>query len=223
MMTSEARLQALERQVGRQRAVLIALAGIGLGGLLMGVARSPTTIDARAIRIVDGAGRPRILIGAPPPADGRTRKDAQTVSIVVLGPDGHDRLTLGEMPGPNIQGASGRRIAPGYGLVIHDPAGAERGGFGFLDNGRAVAALDRPNGDAVGMMADDKSGWAGVIGMYPSADSGNLHEAFKLGSQGRTTSFSLSDDDQRERARLAVDGDDAPTLTTHAAGASPMP
>ncbi|MGK6318968.1 hypothetical protein [Sphingomonas sp. DT-204] len=31
-------------------------------------------IDTHALRIVDAAGKPRILIGAPPPMAGRERK-----------------------------------------------------------------------------------------------------------------------------------------------------
>ena len=44
------------------------------------------------------------------------------------------------------------------GLTIYDTIGDERGGLGFAANGRRAAfALDRANGDAVGMLVDDKT------------------------------------------------------------------
>ena len=51
------------------------------------------------------------------------------------------------------------------GLTLHDPKGNERGGIGFLANGRAVVVLDRasPSGDAVGMMVEDATDFAGQL------------------------------------------------------------
>ena len=86
-MALDQRLDRLERTVRRQRLLLSALGLGGAAAVLMALSPAkPGTIEARAIRIVDAAGKPRILIGAPPPADGRQRKDAGTASIVVLGP-----------------------------------------------------------------------------------------------------------------------------------------
>ena len=217
------RLDRLERTVRRQR---LALGGVGLAGaaaLLMALApASPGTIDAQAIRIVDASGKPRILIGAPPPADGRQRKDAQTASIVVLGPDGADRLVLGEEPAVLVDGKTYPRIASAYGLLIHDAKGNERGGFAFLDNGRAVLSLDRPGGDAVLLTANDQTGFAGLVVNYQNP-LGKYAEGLRMGTKADTAWLSLQDRADGERARLAVEGKAAPKLIARSAGAPPAP
>ena len=217
------RLDRLERTGGRQRLALAALGLAGAAALLMALAPAPPgTIDAQAIRIVDAAGKPRILIGAPPPADGRQRKDAQTASIVVLGPDGHDRLVLGEAPAAFVEGKAYPRIANAYGLVIHDGMGNERGAFAFLDNGRAVLSLDRPGGDAVLLTANDKTGFAGLVVNYQNP-LGKYAEGIRMGTQADTVWLSLQDRAEGERARLAVEGKGAPKLIARPAGAPPAP
>ncbi|WP_296613990.1 hypothetical protein [Sphingomonas sp.] len=221
--TINQRLDRLERTVRRQR---LMLGAVGLGGaaaLSMALApAAPGTIEAQAIRIVDASGKPRILIGAPPPADGRQRKDAGTASIVVLGPDGADRLVLGEEPPVLVDGKTYPRIADAYGLLIHDAKGNERGGFSFLDNGRAILSLDRPGGDAVLLTANDKTGFAGLVVNYQNP-LGKYAEGLRMGTQADTVWLSLQDRAEGERARLAVDGRAAPKLITRAAGAPPAP
>lgn len=222
-MAIDQRLDRLERTVRRQR---LLLGGVGLGGaaaLLMALApAAPGTIEAQAIRIVDASGKPRILIGAPPPADGRQRKDAQTASIVVLGPDGADRLVLGEEPPALVGGKAYPRIANAYGLLIHDAKGNERGGFAFLDNGRAVLSLDRSGGDAVLLTANDQTGFAGLVVNYQNP-LGTYAEGLRMGTKADTVWLSLQDRAEGERARLAVEGKGAPKLVARPAGAPPAP
>ena len=64
-MTIDERLDQLERTVRRQR-LWLGIAGLGgIAALSMAFApAAPGTIEAQAIRIVDAAGKPRILIGA---------------------------------------------------------------------------------------------------------------------------------------------------------------
>ena len=221
--TIDQRFERLERTVRRQR---LALAALGLGGaaaLLMALApASPGTIEAQAIRIVDVSGKPRTLSGAPPPADARQRKDAGAASIVVRGPDGADRLVLGEEPPVLVDGKAYPRIADAYGLLIHDAKGNERGGFSFLDNGRAILSLDRPGGDAVLLTANDKTGFAGLVVNYQNP-LGKYAEGLRMGTQADTVWLSLQDRAEGERARLAVDSKAAPKLITRAAGAPPAP
>ena len=82
---TELRIARLERALARHRAGLAALGLVAIGLVVAGFAPgTPDVIEAHAIRIVDAAGKPRILIGAPPPAEGRERRDGQTASIVVL-------------------------------------------------------------------------------------------------------------------------------------------
>lgn len=222
-MTTKQRLARLEQIVQRQRAAMIAGGAIAAGALLVGaMTPAPKTIEAEAIRIIDASGKPRILIGAPPQTQGRQRKDAQTASIVVLGPDGADRLILGEEPTVLVAGKAYPRIAASYGLLIHDAKGNERGGFGFLDNGRAIVSLDRPGGDAVLLTANDQTGFAGLVVNYQNP-LGKYAEGLRLGTQADAVWMSLQDRAKGERARLAVDGPATPKLIARPAGAPPAP
>jgi hypothetical protein len=100
---------------------------------------SPQVLRTRGVIIEDSHGRPRILLGSPFPAvKERTRQDARTTSILFLDEEGHDRLTLGEELEPQIGGkvpVGVYRIASGFGVVIHDGSGDERGAYGWLSNG----------------------------------------------------------------------------------------
>lgn len=220
-MTLEQRLTRLERTVRRQRLGLIAL-GLGAGSAMLVAATSsrPGTIEARAIRIVDATGKPRILLGAPTPAEGRERQDGQTASLVVLGPDGRDRVILGEAPNPRLEGRTFPRVAAAYGLTIHNAQGSERGGMNYLDNGRGVIALDRPGGDAVALIVNEQSGFAGLTVNY-AAPLGQHKEAVRIGSRGDTAWVAMQDREEAERARLAIEGTAAPALQVRAAGAAP--
>jgi len=114
-------------------------------------------LRVRGLVIEDEAGRERILIGAPiPTAANRVRTDEARVrelwgprfpdpeqymgwyrdyqhstnGILILSEDGFDRLVLGDpVPDPNI----GRRIGPNTGLLVNDPEGFERSGYGLID------------------------------------------------------------------------------------------
>ena len=114
-------------------------------------------LRVRGLIIEDEAGRERILIGAPiPAAANRVRTDEARVrelwgprfpdpeqymgwyrdyqhstnGILILSEDGFDRLVLGDpVPDPNI----GRRIGPNTGLLVNDPEGFERSGYGLID------------------------------------------------------------------------------------------
>jgi hypothetical protein len=213
------RFASLETQVRRQRIALVALGLAGAACLLMALAPASSVIDARAIRIVDDLGRPRILIGAPPPSDGRTRKDAQTSSIVFLNENGIDRLIIGQAPAPRIAGRTYPRIANGYGVALHDEHGSERGGMAFLDNGRGVVALDRAEGDAVALIANDKTGFAGLTVNYENR-VGQYQEGVRIGTKGDEAWLSLQDRAQRERARLSTSGPASPMPVTHPARAA---
>ena len=223
MIEMTERLERLERQVHQQRMMLIAAGIAGAAVLLTGFAAgTPDTIEAKAIRIVDATGKPRILIGAPPPSDGRVRKDGQTASIVVLGPDGQDRVVMGEAPNPRLDGKSYPRVAAAYGLIISDRNGSERGAVNYLDNGRGVIALDRPGGDAVSMIVNERSGFAGFTVNYANP-LGKYEEGWRIGTKGDEAWLSLQDRAQGERARLSSLGSGAPGLISRPAGAPPAP
>jgi hypothetical protein len=130
-------------------------------------AEGSRVLRAPGLIIEDSHGRARVLLGSPlPSVSERLRQDASTTSMVFLDEQGHDRLTLGEEPEPQIAGKVSQmmhRIAPGFGVVIHDGSGDERGTYGWLANGRALITLDRPGLDAWAAVVDDKTGFAGML------------------------------------------------------------
>ena len=220
---TELRIARLERALARNRAGFAAAGIVAIGVMVAGFGpRTPDVIEAHAIRIVDATGKPRILIGAPPPAKGRERQDGQTASMVVLDDKGRDRLILGEEPNPRLAGKSYPRVAGAYGLVLHDQNGSERGAMSWLDNGRGVIALDRSGGDAVAMIVNEQSGFAGFTVNYANP-VGKYAEGIRLGTKGDTAWLALEDRADGERARLAVEGTEAPKLITRPAGAPPAP
>ena len=122
-----------------------------------GGAATDGVLRVRGLIIEDEAGRERILIGAPiPGAANRVRTDEARVrelwgprfpdleqymgwyrdyqhstnGILILSEDGVDRLVLGDpVPDPNI----GKRIGANTGLLINDPEGFDRSGYGLID------------------------------------------------------------------------------------------
>ena len=152
---------------------------------------SPQTLRVRGLIIEDAQGRSRILLGAPFPAvKERTRQDARTTSILFLDEKGHDRLTLGEELEPQIGGrvpVGVRRIASGFGVVIHDGTGDERGAYGWLSNGRALLTLDRPGTEAFAAMVNDKTGETKLSLGFPPEVAHDT-SAIEIGTKG-TKSF----------------------------------
>src|SRR5690242_17450051 len=163
----EQRLHVLERRSRSLRLICITQILL-LGVFFLRATRSqpvraqssPDVLHARALILEDRAGRPRILIGSPfPRVTQRVRQDETTSAIVFLDEQGHDRLTLGEETQPQIGGKTGfHRIASGYGVIIHDKSGDERGTYGWLSNGRALITLDRPGAEAWVAVVNDQTG-----------------------------------------------------------------
>lgn len=97
---------------------------------------------------------------------------------------------MGEGPDPQAQGKILHRIATFFGVLIHDDKGDERGGYGWLSNGRAVITLDRPGLDAWAALVDDKTGFAGMRVEY-APEVANDKTAVEIGTQGRHALFRL--------------------------------
>ena len=82
---------------------------------------------------------------------------------MLLGENGIDRLTMGSIPNAQVTDVMNKRVANGVGLLLNDPQGNERGGFGFLDNGRVSLGLDRADGNEGAILTvNDEDKWAGL-------------------------------------------------------------
>ncbi len=109
---------------------------------------------------------------------------------------GHDRIVLGApIPEPK-----GQRISRTTGMVIRDPAGAERFGLGLMDNGDMGLGLDAPrctsnpcNRERINLVADGSGGAqlrflnrkTGVPGMLRLEDDDQLYLEFLNFQPGR--------------------------------------
>lgn len=121
--------------------------------------------------------------------------------MIFLDEAGHDRLTLGESPDPQVSGKILHRIARHFGIVIHDAVGDERGAYGYLSNGRVVVTLDRPGHEAWAAIVNDKTGFAGMSLLYPPG-SGKGSNAIEMGTEGSDGHLRMKDIDGTVRATL---------------------
>ncbi len=203
------RLDLLERRLRRTRAAFSALLVLAVGASWQagaGEAKPGQVLRVRGLVVEDASGRPRILLGAPvPQVKERRRKDDMT-GLLLLGEDGADRVALGApTPSPQSGGKVGERIAGAAGLQIMDHEGNERGGFGYLDNGRVVLGLDYPGREAVALFVMPE-GYAGIL---VSSDNEGGHERGGIvvdNKSGRAV-IKLADRKSRERAMLLVEGE----------------
>jgi len=165
-------------------AVLFVRSGTGTDGVLR----------VRGLIIEDHAGRERILIGAPiPEAANRVRTDTARVrelwgprfpdlerymgwyqdyqhstnGILILSEDGFDRIAIGDpKPDPNI----GRRLGPSTGVVINDPEGFERTGYGLLELDGRIFLGNAAAGHGVSSLPDP------FQGLMLTRDGETVHE-----------------------------------------------
>lgn len=209
----DATLRRLQRQLAWSLsiAILALLSVVALAIAWQMSARSSRNgiLRTHGIVVTDMQGHDKILIGAPAIATVKSTSNyGRTNSIVFLNLTGGYHLALGQTPAPVVNGkAVGARIGNGdnYGVVLYDPHGDERGGMVFIGGAsRAAIVLDRPwpSADAIGLMVDDKTGFAGFgINYAKGGQSG-----FEVGTQGSMVSMSLSDPQGGKRASLKVEG-----------------
>lgn len=214
-------INSLERRLRRtQIALLCALLVptlLALGGWANSQAKEPEVLRVKGLVVVDENGRDRVLIGAPMPDSAtRKRKDTST-AIAILDEDGSDRLLLGETMG-FVQNGRFVKRERGYSLLIHEPGGDERGGFGCFDAGKAVLALDRkrPDSDGIGMFVDDSLDFAGLMVNHKMKD-GRYVQGMAFGIQKGMGFFNM--DDPNGKRRLSIElppsGDPAAKIFNH--------
>lgn len=177
---------------------------------------SDQVLHVRGLVVDDAQGRARVVLGAPfPTVTNRLRQNEPTESMIFLDEKGHDRLTLGEQPTPQIDGKvppNYHRIGAGFGVLIHDGDGNERGGMGWNASGRATFALDRPGLDAIGAYVDDRTGFAGMVVEYPKDVADDVN-AIEIGTQGKHAFFRFKDVHDKVKASVTLD-DGVPHVTT---------
>jgi hypothetical protein len=197
-------VRSLKRQVRTLQAGMLLLACTVLLAAMPG---ARDVIRTKGLIVVDSQGHERILLGAPVPSV-TGRIVAPTESLVFRSESGADRVILGESPSPVIHGQVYPRVGKAWGMVLANPAGDERGGVSYLDSGRVAFALDRPTGDAIGLLVDDKTGFAGMLVNYDSGKLGIYSGALRVGTSGSHVLVEATN----------VDGSPAGALTAGAGG-----
>lgn len=215
------RIDRLEHRLRRGRRAWISLVGVVVAITLMGVVAQPSDeadgiLRARGLIIEDADGRARVVLGAPAPGvDGRDRANGAN-AMIFLGEDGAERVAIGDLLSPQIEGQVAQRIAEGWGITIHDEKGNERGGYAYLTNGRVVFGMDFPggNGEAItlavidgqyaAIMIGDETGARERAGIYVGKDGPAL---LKLGGADGTRVQLLAETGE-EAKLLKVDPSD---------------
>ena len=179
----------------------------GLSCLLTAaVAPNSHVIKARGLVIEDRAGRERITLGDASP-DESPASGPSHETLVFKSESGQNRVLLGQEPGPRVNGTDYRRVAQGWGMVIYNPSGDERGGFNYLDGRGASIAVDRPTGDALGLLVDEKSGLAAFALNYDNKGKlGSYPTALEVATKGDRAFIEAHDEDGSSAGTLIASG-----------------
>ena len=83
-------------------------------------------------------------------------------------------------------------------------------------------ALDRPGEDAIGMMVDDKDGYAGLVISYPP-EVGKWTTGLILGTQGKKAFITIKDLHDTPRATFGIGPDPVPSFQLFDENGNPGP
>jgi len=161
MNASEDRFTLLERRLRRMQVAFVTLLALvtvaAFANHSVAASRTDNTVlHVRGIVIEDERGQARLLLGAPTPAVPNRTRPEPVNGLVLLGPNGADRVVV-SYPGlePQVMGKVARRSIPvaSAGFIINDAEGNERAGLGASDDGTRVAlGMDYADRDAVGLL-----------------------------------------------------------------------
>ena len=181
------------------------------------IAATPRTADvlrARGLIIEDGEGHRRIVLGDADPSSssGATRYSG---TLVFKSKSGQDRILIGQEPNPLLNGKVYPRVAPAWGMLVNAPDGTERGGFGYLDGRGASISIDRPTGDALGMLVDEKNDLSALILNYDNGGKvGSYPTAMEVGTKGDRAFVEAHNRDGTSAGSLLATGAGRAALST---------
>lgn len=206
------RIKNIERQLRiYQISCIILILIVGAVVCMSAIRSNDDILRVKGLIIEDGQGRARIIMGAPAPkVPGRIRTDDLT-GIVYIDENGADRLTFGKEPDPMTPDGIKPRYVGGAGILIHDKEGVERGGFGVLNDDRALLTLDWPKtGEALALSADNHFA---AIGLFHWSKPGVYREALTMGviKKAQQSFLKITDTGGTEQLRVQTDSTQ-PTL-----------
>lgn len=213
-----ARVRALERQVRLHRALagLLLVAALAAGFVRSQDPRRAPAPDGvlrvRGLVVEDEKGRPRVLLGAPVAALAGRRRSDPALGMVVLDEAGRDRLQVGNVGGPQMGGTVQPRIAGCTGIMLCDLGGEERGGFGFLDNGRTVLGMDDPADEGVMLFLAPDLGRKGLVVNERVGDRTVQRLFLGVDTRRHESLLKLQDGAGVERVQVVAPADEVPRL-----------
>jgi hypothetical protein len=168
-------------------------------------------LRVRGLIVEDAMGRPRLLLGSPVPAVPERARNDEPHGLVLLGEDGHDRLQLGAVGGPQMGGKVNPRQSPATGLMVNDASGDERGGFGVFENGQVGFGLDYPSQrEAIIASVMPDRGMAGIV-LCADVEEDNMRALFLTTREGETV-IQTNDGEGASRAVWTTPAKGAPRL-----------
>ncbi len=112
-------------------------------------------IRTRGLILQDDTGRDVMLMGDPIPYSEHRRRTDNREGLLVMDEAGQDRLFIGKQGSIQVEGKLFNRIDEGWGFLVNDQNGNERGGFGMLDSlNSMVMGLNYPGGEGIMLVTE---------------------------------------------------------------------
>jgi hypothetical protein len=131
----ENQIALLQKQVKQLRLAIALIVIMALAMVIFSfTTKKDDIIITKGIIVEDASGKPFIMMGNPLPKHRARKREDALSGLVFVDSKGVDRLYLGKDGKLQMGGELVERNAEGWSLVINDPSGDERGGFGFADD-----------------------------------------------------------------------------------------
>lgn len=115
-------------------------------------------VRTRALVVEDRDGRDAILMGFPVPSSEERKRTDQLDGFLIIDRNGQDRLFAGREETMRVNDKMFNRVDQGWGFVVNDGKGNERGNFSMLDSLNAVLfGLNYPSGEGILMVSQPES------------------------------------------------------------------
>jgi hypothetical protein len=115
-------------------------------------------VRTRGLIIGDRNDKDAILMGFPIPSSEERKRTDPLDGLLMLDKNGHDRLFVGREKTMQVNDKMFNRTDQGWGFIVNDGRGNERGNFSMLDSlNSMVLGLDYPSGEGIMMVTQPES------------------------------------------------------------------
>jgi len=128
---------------------------------------SADLVRTRSLILVDNEGMDAVLMGYPVPSSEKRIRNEPMDGILMLDRNGNDRIFMGRTESLQKKGELYNRIDAGWGYLVNDRDGNERGNLSILDSlNSMVLGLNYPVGEGIMLVSQPGSSF-----MVINADS----------------------------------------------------